>query len=114
LAIVAFWSIGPLLFHPAFEGLSAAPNYAIIATWVTMAFAALLLQRQWQAVPVAIILYALLFCIAAGVGHEGFYAGIEDVPWSDRIGIASVQALIVASPFVFAWSFDVFRERIRK
>lgn len=114
LAAVLLWSFGPLLFHPVFDGLSAASAYAMIATWVTMAFAALLPRREWRAVPVTIILYALVFCVAAGVGYERFYREIGDVPWSGRFGIAFGQALLAASPLVFAWSFDTLQEHIRK
>jgi len=114
IATVAFWSAGPLLFHAAFEGLSAASAYAIIATWVTTAFAALVPQREWRAVPTTIVVYVLVFCAATGAGYERFYREIGDVPWSARIGIAFVQGLLVVSPLVFAWCFDAFRERIRR
>jgi hypothetical protein len=114
IATVAFWSVGPSLFQPAFEGLSAASAYAIIATWVTTAFAALVPQREWRGVPITIVVYVLAFCAAAGAGYEGFYREIGDVPWSARIGIAVAQGLLVASPLVFAWSFDAFRDRFRR
>jgi len=113
-ASVVLWVVGPLLFRCVFDGLSAAYAYAIIATWVTTAFAALLPPREWRAVPVTIILYALMFCTGAGIGYEGLYHDIGGVPWPHLVEIALTQALFAASSLVFAYSFDAFRDRIRK
>lgn len=114
LTALLLWWLASILLNQILAGLSAASAYASIVAWVVVAFAALLVERQWTAVPILIVFYVLMFCIVAGAGYDLFYSGIAVVPWASRIVIALLQALIAASPLVFAWSFDAFRERLRK
>ena len=114
LATVVFSLLGPMLFRPVFEGSSTASAYAIIATWVATAFAALLPRKDWRAIPITIVLHASVFWVAAAAGYEGLYREIGDVPWLGRVGIGLAQGVFVASPLVFAWSFDAFREHFRR
>jgi hypothetical protein len=114
IGTLLLWLLGPMLFAWFFEDLSGAYAYALVTTWVVVAFAVLLTEEEWRAVPILIFLYVVVFCIAASVGYEGLYREISDVPWRSLIPIALGQAIMIASPLVFAWTFDAFRDRIRK
>lgn len=115
LATVAFWSIGPWLYgQTVFEGTGAWLAYGVIATWVTVAFGALLPRRDWLAVPLAIAMHALIFCVGAALERDWFYSGIDMVPWSGRVMLAVSQGVFVSSPLVAAWAFDIFREKFRR
>lgn len=114
LAALLLWWLTSIVLNQVFAGLSAASAYASIVAWVVVAFGSLLVDRQWTAVPILMIIYVLMFCIVAAVGYDLFYSNIVTVPWTNRILIALLQALIAASPLVFAWGFDAFRERIKR